>query len=37
MFIKNGGDAGCEHNWEFVKNCQHCTKCDRLESYYSQS
>ncbi len=34
MFIKNGGDAACEHEWEFKHNAQHCKICDRLEAYY---
>ncbi len=34
MFIKHGGDANCEHHWEFKNNAQHCTKCDRIEAYY---
>lgn len=34
MFIKNGGDANCEHRWVFEKNAQHCVLCDRLEAYY---
>ncbi len=34
MFIKNGGDPACEHEWEFKFNAQHCKLCDRLEAYY---